>query len=286
MEHGTVLGVDLGGTTVTVGAVVGGSVERVVSRRISAQSAEEVVLAEVVDAIAGLFDDSVVGIGCGVPSVVDVDTGVVYDVENIPSWREVPLRALLEQRFGVPCYVNNDANAYVVGEYIFGKGRGFRHVVGITLGTGLGVGVITNGSLYAGANCGAGEIGVMPHRDATVEAYAAGQYFPRECGVTGEVAYRRARDGDPEALAWFESYGAEVGDAIMIVLYAFDPEAIILGGSISRAFDLFESGMRRSLRSFAYPHVVERLIVEPSELENAAVLGSAALFFEPTRTRV
>jgi glucokinase len=282
MADATVLGVDLGGTSVTVGAVVGESVQRVSTRRISAQAAEEVVLSEVIDTIAELFDDSVRGIGCGVPSVVDVSTGVVYDVENIPSWREVPLRAALEQRFGVPSYVNNDANAYVVGEHVFGKGRGFRHVVGMTLGTGLGVGVITNGTLYAGANCGAGELGVMPHKEHTVEAYAAGQFFPRECGVSGEVAYRRARAGDPEALGWFESYGGELGDAIMIVLYAFDPEAVILGGSISVAFDLFERGMRERLRSFAYPHVVQRLVIEPSELENAAVLGAAALFYDAT----
>jgi glucokinase len=282
MAETTVLGVDLGGTSVTVGAVAGGSVRRVASRRISARAAEEVVLAEVVDTIAELFDDAVQGIGCGVPSVVDVSSGVVYDVENIPSWREVPLKAELERRFGVPVYVNNDANAYVVGELVFGKGRGFRHLVGMTLGTGLGVGVITNGALYAGANCGAGELGVMPYKGHTVEAYAAGQFFPRECGVTGEVAYQRARQGDADALAWFEAYGAELGDAITIVLYAFDPEAIILGGSISAAFDLFEQGMRQRLRTFAYPHVVERIVIEPSELDNAAVLGAAALFFEAT----
>jgi glucokinase len=282
MTGTTVLGVDLGGTSVTVGAVVGGSVQRVTSRRISSEAAEEVVLTEVIGSIAELFDDSVQGIGCGVPSVVDVESGVVYDVENIPSWREVQLRAELEQRFGVPSYVNNDANAYVVGEHVFGKGRGFRHVVGMTLGTGLGVGVIMNGALCAGANCGTGEIGVMPYRGATVEAFASGQFFPRQCGVSGEVAYERARAGDGEALDWFDAYGGELGDAIQIVLYAFDPEAVILGGSISVAFDLFEGGMRERLRSFAYPHVVQRLAIEPSELENAAVLGAAALFYDAT----
>ena len=78
------------------------------------------------------------------------------------------------------------------------------------------------------------------------------------------------------------STGGDLGDAINIVLYAFDPEAIVLGGSISVAFDLFEGGMRERLRSFAYPHVVERLVIEPSELDNAAVLGAAALFFDAT----
>jgi glucokinase len=282
MGNTTVVGVDLGGTKVTVGTVVGSTVGRVHSGPISAEEAEEVVLSEVIGAIAEVFDDSVQGIGCGVPSVVDVESGVVYDVENIPSWREVPLKAALEDRFGVPAYVNNDANAYAVGEHVFGKGRGFRHMIGMTLGTGLGVGVIVDGKLYAGADCGAGELGVMPYRGLTLEAYASGQFFPRECGVAGEVAYQRARAGDAEAQMWFERYGSELGEAINIVAYAFDPEAVILGGSISVAFDLFEGGMRERLGTFAYPHVMERLVIKASELDNAAVLGAAALFYDAT----
>ena len=280
MAEPTIIGVDLGGTKVSVGAVADGEVRRMARRDVPSEEAAEVVLASIVDTIAEVFDSSVVGIGCGVPSVVDVAEGIVFEVENIPSWREVHLKAALEERFGVPAAVNNDANAFAVGEHVFGKGRGFRHLVGMTLGTGLGTGVIIGGRLYSGANCGAGEIGMMAHKGLTLEDYCSGQLFPREYGAAGEVVFGRARAGDAEALAAFERYGRELADAVMVALYAYDPEALILGGSISSAFEYFEAGLREGLRAFAYPHVVERLLIASSELENAAVLGAAALYVD------
>ncbi len=280
MDDETIIGVDLGGTKVSVGAVADGEVRQMARRDVPSEEAAEVVLASIVDTIAEVFDSSVVGIGCGVPSVVDVAEGIVFEVENIPSWREVHLKAALEERFGVPAAVNNDANAFAVGEHVFGKGRGFRHLVGMTLGTGLGTGVIIGGRLYSGANCGAGEIGMMAHKGLTLEDYCSGQLFPREYGAAGEVGFGRARAGDAEALAAFERYGRELADAVMVALYAYDPEALILGGSISSAFEYFEAGLREGLRAFAYPHVVERLLIARSELENAAVLGAAALFID------
>jgi len=282
MGGGTVIGLDLGGTKVSVGAVAGDTVRRVVRREVPAQDAAEVVIAAIIDAIGEVFDDSVVGIGCGVPSVVDVERGVVFEVENIPSWKEVHLKAALEGAFGVPSVINNDANAFAVGEYVFGAGRGFRHLVGITLGTGLGTGVILDGRLYSGANCGAGEIGMMAHKGLTLEAWCSGPFFERECGEGGGSVHRRAREGDAQALSIFERYGHELSEAVMIALYAYDPQAVIFGGSISSAFDLFEPGLRAGLRRFAYPHVVERLVMAPSALENAAVLGAAALYLDAT----
>ena len=276
----TIIGVDLGGTKVSVGAVTGGKVRRVVRREVPAQEAAEIVLAEIFDTIAEVFDDSVVGIGCGVPSVVDVEEGVVFEVENIPSWKEMPLKAKLEERFGVPASVNNDANAFVVGEHVFGKGRGLRNIVGMTLGTGMGTGVIIDGRLYSGVNCGAGEIGMMDHEGLTLEDYCSGQFFTREYRVAGDVLYRRARGGDADSLQAFERFGGEFAQAVMVALYAYDPQAVILGGSISAAFDLFEGGLRRGLRAFAYPHVIERLTIARSELDDAAVLGAAALYVD------
>jgi glucokinase len=286
MADGTVLGVDLGGTKVEVGAVRGAAVQRLCRHPISAHEAEAVVLGEVVEAIAELFDGSVVGIGCGVPSVIDLATGTVLEVENIPAWKRVPLKARLEERFGVPVVVNNDANAFAVGEHVFGKGRGVCDLVGMTLGTGLGSGVIINGRLYCGRNCGAGELGAMPFKGMTVEDYCAGRFFLREAGVAGDVVHQRALAGDREAIRLYEHYGRELAGAVMIAAYAYDPEAVILGGSISRAYPLFRASMREELGSFAYPHVMERLVIDTSELEHAAVLGAAALFFDATGQRV
>ncbi|HOC42419.1 MAG TPA: ROK family protein [Thermoanaerobaculales bacterium] len=280
MGEGTIIGVDLGGTKVRVGAVAGGRVARAVSRPISGQAAEQVVLEEIASAIAELHDEQVVGIGCGVPSVVDVATGTVFEVENIPSWKRVPLKAVLERRFSVPTYVNNDANAFAVGEHVFGKGRAYRDLVGLTLGTGLGTGVIIGGLLHSGRNCCAGEIGAMPHKGLTLEDWCAGRFFLREGGVSGGEAHERARSGDAAAIALFERFGRELAEAVMIVCCAYDPEAVILGGSIAAAFDLFEAPMRAGLAAFAYPHVIERLVIEASELADAAVLGAAALYVD------
>jgi len=280
MAEGTIIGVDLGGTKVSVGAVADGEVRRMARRDVPSEEAAEVVLASIMDTIAEVFDPSVVGIGCGVPSVVDVAEGIVFEVENLPSWKEVLLKTALEDHFGVPASVNNDANAFAVGEHVFGSGREFANMVGLTLGTGMGTGVIINGRLYSGANCGAGEIGMMAHKGLTLEDYCSGQFFQRESGVAGQEVYRRACAGDAEFLEAFEQYGSELSEAVMIALYAYDPQAVIFGGSISAAFYLFETGLRRGLKRFAYPHVVERLELVPSTLENAAVLGAAALYVD------
>jgi glucokinase len=280
MSEPAILGIDLGGTQVRVGKVRAGELERSLASPISGREAAEVVAAELYRAIDSVFDDEVAGIGCGVPSVVDVERGIVYSVENIPSWREVPLKDDLERRYGVPVYVNNDANAFAVGELYFGHGRGCRSLVGITLGTGLGAGVIINGHLYSGANCGAGEIGAIPYRQHTIEHYCAGPFFQREAGVPGSVLFPRARAGDPVALRLFAQYGRELGHAVMVVLYAYDPELVVFGGSISGALPLFEAGMRERLREFAYPHTLARLRVARSEIDNVAILGAAALYLD------
>lgn len=106
VSKGALLGVDLGGTLVRVGKVRGGELERHDARRISGREGKDVVLDEIFRVIDQVFDEEVIGIGFGVPSVVDVDRGIVYAVENIPSWQEVPLKEELERRYGVPAYVN------------------------------------------------------------------------------------------------------------------------------------------------------------------------------------
>lgn len=285
MNKTSVVGVDLGGTTVTAGNVSGDSLQQFCIRRVSSQAEKNVVLNEVMDAIDEVIDETVVGIGFGVPSVVDLDTGVVFDVENIPSWHRVPLKAEIESRFGLPAYVNNDANAFAVGVHVFGNGRRYRDMVGLTLGTGLGAGIITDGRLYCGRNCGAGEIGMIPYKDKNLEAYCSGQYFRNVYGVAGETLYERALAGDGEALKAFENYGRELANAISLVGYAYDPEAIILGGSIAGTFDLFKQAMWEELEKFAYQHIVDRLVIETSDIENVAVLGAVALYLHATTRR-
>jgi len=273
----TVIGVDLGGTKVAVGRVHGDKLLQLVKHGVPAHEDKDTVLAVVMDAITEVMTPEVVAIGCGVPSVVDVVEGIVREVGNIPSWKAVPLKAELEQRFGIPAVIDNDANAFALGELVFGAGRGRRHLVGITLGTGLGAGVVMDGRLLHGANCGVGELGKTARKGIRLEGWCAGNYFRREWGAGADEIHRRARQGDPEALRIFECYGEELATAIMRALYVYDPEIIVLGGSISTAFAFFEKTMRQGLENFAYPHIIDRLVIERSRLDHVAVLGAAAL---------
>ena len=273
-----IVGVDLGGTQVRAGRVRDGKIEASVSRPISATSSADVVLAEVFSAIDAVLDGGVSGIGFCVPSMVDVDTGVVYSVANIPSWQEVPLKEELERRYGVRSFINNDANAFAVGELHFGKGRGYRNLIGIVIGTGLGAGVVINGRLYNGTNCGAGEIGNIPYRGSTIESWCSGTFLQQASGIDGEAVHDRALAGDRVAQELFASVGTALGDAILIALYAYDPEIVILGGSVSRAYPLFERTMRERLQSHAFPHALRRLQIVCTDSNDVALLGAAAIY--------
>ena len=136
--------------------------------------------------IAELMDPQVKGIGVGVPGLVNREQGVVYDVLNIPNWKEIPLKALLEKKFSVPVYVDNDANCFAMGEYRFGAYAGNKDFVGITLGTGMGAGIVKNGSLIPDAHCCSGEFGTMPYLDGIYENYTCGMYFKLKYEKDGE----------------------------------------------------------------------------------------------------
>jgi glucokinase len=280
MSPETVIGVDLGGTNVRAGLVSGGRLTEVRSAAVRSQGSERDVLADMFSAIDPIMNNAVAGLGAGVPSVIDLKAGIVYDVQNIRSWKRVPLKARLEERYHLPVYVNNDANCFAAGEKYFGKAKPYDHAVGLILGTGLGAGVIANGRLYSGINCGAGEFGMLPYLDRNFEAYASGQFFERVQGVSGRELPGRAERGDPRALEIFSEYGRHLGEAVKAICYAVDPEVIVLGGSVSKSFKFFRKTMWETFQTYAYSIAKERLKIEVSETENIAILGAAALYYD------
>jgi glucokinase len=280
MSPETVIGVDLGGTNVRAGLVSGGHLTEVRSVAVRSQGSERDVLADMFSAIDPIMNNAVAGLGAGVPSVIDLKAGIVYDVQNIRSWKRVPLKARLEERYHLPVYVNNDANCFAAGEKYFGKAKPYDHAVGLILGTGLGAGVIANGRLYSGINCGAGEFGMLPYLDRNFEAYASGQFFERVHGVSGRELSGRAERGDPRALEIFSEYGRHLGEAVKAICYAVDPEVIVLGGSVSKSFKFFRKTMWETFQTYAYSIAKERLKIEVSETENIAILGAAALYYD------
>ena len=280
MSDPAVIGVDLGGTNVRAGLVEGGRLTDVRSVAVRSQGSERDVLEDMFSAIDAVMRKDVAGIGAGVPSVIDLKAGIVYDVQNIRSWKKVPLKARLEERYHLPAYVNNDANCFAAGEKYFGKAKPYDHAVGLILGTGLGAGVIANGRLYSGRNCGAGEFGMLPYLDRNFEAYASGQFFARVHGVSGRELAGRAERGDERAIAIFAEFGGHLGEAVKAICYAVDPEVIVLGGSVSKSYRFFQAAMWDTFQSFAYSITKERLKIEVSETENIAILGAAALYYD------
>ena len=271
------IGVDLGGTNVRVGLVRNGIILHQKSKVLEQKDSLSATLAQVIDLIRPFVEPSVSSIGIGVPSVVDIEQGIVYNVANIPSWEEVALRDILEKEFDIPVFVNNDVNCFILGEHQFGMAQGYRSAVGMAIGTGLGSGIIVDNQLYTGSNCGAGEIGLLPYLDKNIESYAAGDFFESIHSTTAREANQAALAGDEKALNLWNEFGKHFGNAVKVVLYTYDPEVIILGGSIAKAHPLFKSAMLESMADFAYPVTLRRLKIFQSQDENIALLGAAAL---------
>ncbi len=271
-----VLGVDLGGTKVAAGLVSEGEATEVEKVPIRSKGSKQEVLQDIYSVLDKYDISSVRGIGVGVPGTVDA-SGVIFDIQNIPSWKRVPLKSLLEERYGLPVRINNDSNCFALGERHFGKGRSYDNFAGVTIGTGLGTGIIVNGQLYHGANIGAGEFGMIPYRDHVLEYYASGSFFANVHGVSGFDVYQRANDGDAQALAYYRELGHHLGEALKILMFAIDPQAFILGGSVVAGYDFFKASMMDTVAAFPYRNVLEGLTVEVSNMDESAILGAAAL---------
>ncbi|WP_435355728.1 ROK family protein [Emticicia sp. SJ17W-69] len=271
------IGVDLGGTKIRAGIELNGLITKQNTTFLQQKESLTSTLDQLIELIRPLISYSVNRIGIGVPSVVDTEKGIVYNVTNIPSWKEVALKDILEEEFNLPTFVNNDVNCFTLGEHRFGLAKGFNSVVGVTIGTGLGAGIIINDKLYVGHNCGAGEIGLLPYLDKNFEYFVSNSFFETQFGVSALATNEAAIDGNFKALEIWDEFGRHLGAAIKAIMYVYDPETIILGGSISKAYPYFQASMFESLRDFAFPESLKRLKIFQSQDNNISILGAAAL---------
>jgi glucokinase len=277
VQRNMTIGIDLGGTNIRAGIEIDGQIVQQKRSAFNAKGTLADTLVEFIDFIRPLVQPGVTGIGVGVPSVVDVEKGIVLNVVNIPTWEKVPLRAILEDAFGMPVYINNDVNCFILGEHRYGWVRGMKNVVGVSCGTGLGAGIIINNQLFNGNNCGAGEIGLLHYLDHNIEYYASGNLFKVKFGLTAEEAHRRAHQGDAAAQEYWNEFGKHLAEALKAVVYTYDPEAIVLGGSLSKAYDFFQAAMYTALQDFTFPESIRRLRIFQTQDENIPLLGAAAL---------
>jgi glucokinase len=314
-------GVDIGGTNVVVGLVAVGTGE-VVSLRTRAtealKGADRAVanIARLVnDSIAETLEkhggtrDHVVGMGIGSPGPLDLDAGIVLDAFNL-GWKDFPLRDKLSEAVGLPATLDNDANCATYGEWWRGAGRGARSLVGVTLGTGIGGGVILGGRLVHGASGSAGELGHTTiaftgrrckcGNYGCLEAYASGPNIAAraveglEAGA--ESVLLDLVEGDLgaitavtvyEALVLGDDYAHEVmletakilGAGISNMINALNPEVVVIVGGVTRAGDHLFVPLRSEVRRRAFKSSVQACRIVPGELpETAGAIGAAGIF--------
>jgi glucokinase len=274
------IGVDVGGTKISSGLVDHEKIVRQSTLPTPFDRPQYEVVNTVIQSIDEVYDPGVEGIGIGVPGLVDRKEQCVLDVTNIPSWDSVPLAELVSDYFNKPVFVNNDANCFAIGEKYFGKGKPYANFVGLIIGTGMGAGIIINNHLYEGRLCGAGEFGNIYYRDKNIEAYASGLFF-RDKGIDGKMLFKRAAIGDPLALKVFEDLGKNIGRAVANILFAIAPEAVIFGGSVSKAYKYFGESMHEFLEdNFPFRRLYHQLAIEISENEESGILGASSLVLE------
>jgi glucokinase len=253
-----VVGVDVGGTNIKLGVV--GPLGQVIVRNsfatkpfassrirlISALASE--IEASIIS--AGLGKDQIAGIGIGLPGLIDFEKGLVRFLPNIPGWRGVHLRDILQKKIKLPVYVDNDVKIITLAESKFGAGKGVRNLICLTLGTGVGAALILNGQLYRGEDNAAGELGHMPLNEhgprcncggiGCFETYvgnrplfAMASKMMGRPGVSTEEMFALARKGNKKALLFWKKAAGHIGNGLVGIVNLLNPRLIIIGGGIS-----------------------------------------------------
>jgi len=281
------LGVDVGGTKVAVASIEGNDARHGVEYPTPLESTEALLdcvegAVREVAAKAGEPD----AVGVGVPSQIEWATGTVLASVNIPL-QNVPLREELGRRLGVPVYVDNDASCAALAE---AHAIGSRELVMLTLGTGVGGGIVTRGQIFRGAHGLGGELGhVVVEADGPecpgscpsrgcLEALCSGTALERAAGRKSREVVEAARSGDAEAQAHLDRLGRYLGIGISNMVNAFQPEVVVIGGGLSAAADLFLETAIGEAAARALPTLWERTVVQVAQAGNAAgVIGAGLL---------
>jgi glucokinase len=306
--HDVVIGVDLGGTNLRTallspdGDVLDKHKEATLAsagwKQVIARLVENIQLQRSSAVRKGL---TVTGVGVGAPGVIQMDKGIVVKSPNFPDWNNLPLKEELEKALRVPVFIENDANAAALGEQWRGAGRGINSMILLTLGTGVGGGIVLNNLIWQGADGMAGEIGhmtVIPEgrpcgcgNTGCLEMYASArgivQSYREALGIkdsgkapeiTSEQVYLAAREGEAAARRVMKDMGRMLGIGIANLINIFNPQMIVIGGGVKDAWELFIGATHEEIMRRAFRVPAERTEIVPSLLgDDAGMVGAAAV---------
>ncbi|MBN8419047.1 MAG: ROK family protein [Verrucomicrobia bacterium] len=301
----TSIGIDFGGTSVKLGVCRGDELlvtdEPIPTMQFHGPAA---LIGEMAARVAKLQKTypAICAIGVGVPGLVDFDHGFVHELTNVPGWKHVPLKAILGEKTGLPVLVENDANAMTYAEFRHGAARGLKNVIGMTLGTGIGGGLVLDGKMFRGSGFVAGEIGQMSidydgkaghygnlgalekyTGNLQIAEHAVLRYF--EAGIEKEIAdctpkkiADAAQAGDDIARQIWNEVADWLGTAISSIAWLLNPDAFVIGGGVAQAGDLIFNPLKNKVQSMLSTVVWERLQILPARFSNeAGIIGNAAL---------
>jgi glucokinase len=306
---------DLGGTKILV-LIAGTAGDVLASERVPTEADEgpDAVIDRMVEALrtasreAGSNLEEIAAVGVSAPGPIDLEAGIVTSPPNLPGWHNVPLAAILRERLGRPVVLENDANCAALGEHGFGAGRGYRHMIYITISTGIGGGIIIDNRLYAGASGAAGEvghIGVQPDgptcaagHPGCLEAFAAGSgiaaraaemieagLLPRTAllasqapPLSAEDVFQAGQQGEAEAAALIERAGHYFGIGLASLINIFNPQAIVIGGGLTNIGEAILGPAMETARERSFAQSFSDVTIIRSALgDRAAALGAIAI---------
>ncbi len=313
--------IDLGGTKILSAIVDRRGVVLATDRRHTVSDGPQAVVADMAGSLrsacktAGVTVESLLGVGVSAAGPIDAATGVIAKAPNLPGWHDVPLTSLLREHLQMPILLDNDANAAAVAEHTFGAGRGCTQMIYITISTGIGGGIITDGHLYRGATGAAGEIGhvvLVPDgplcgcgQRGCLEALASGTAIAREARtaaaagsssalqqfasaggeITAEAVATAAKGGDPAAAKIIADAARWLGMGLVVLVHLFNPERIIIGGGASNIGEPLLGPAEAYMRRHAFTTMSAAVQVLPAKYaDEAGVIGAAALAFQHADT--
>lgn len=286
-----VIGVDLGGSAIKLGRYdVLGNCHQSLTVPTPQPATPSAVFSALLDAILQMTENvqSIGGIGIGLPGPVDASGRISQIAINLKNWQNVPLADWIEEKTGLSVVMANDANCAGLGEAWLGAGSRFKNLILLTLGTGVGGAIILNGELFVGRNGTAGELGLITlnfdgpvcnsGNRGSLEQYASVQAIRRETGLEPAELAAKAKSGDQKAIEYWQQYGRRLGAGLASLIYILTPEAIILGGGISAASDLFLPGTIAEIERRVLASSRQDLQLLIAELGNqAGAIGAAKL---------
>ena len=313
MKPSVYIGIDLGGTSIKIGLVDQlGNILYTLEKPTPVKAGYHQVLAVFSQMAEKLFQNNpyewkdIIGVGAGVPAFLDQQKGIVIEAVNL-NWNNMPLRDDLERMWKVPIMVDNDANAAALGEMWNGAGKGASHLICLTLGTGIGGGVIINGDIYHGANGSAGEVGHMTvkhqggrscncGRKGCLETEASAtaivldaleqvkgissgplkEEYDKTGTITAKSVVQLAQQGDFISIEIITKVGRILGSTLAQMCYLLNPEVIVIGGGVALAGKVLFDPLIQAFNTAILPRVAENTSIIPAKLGNQAGLTGAA----------